>query len=219
MMTSVNPLEVRGPNGIRTAITDYLRMVLPPHVEACREAWGLTEEQLPLPVDDRSDPKKDAYFDREPPAIDRWPMLAVVSGRLTGRAADHDLDAGETIYRSVCPVRAYVWVKAEGPDETLRMRDDLATAVRIAVLSQQSLGTAQGRLTLVPSTVLTDFSDIVAVKGERFVAGAFVGFDVIVLETLTERLALPGRGERDTVAGVSADVGLLTNPPATEEGP
>lgn len=203
-------MELRGPNGVRTAIRDHLRVVLQPHVEACREAWGLSEEQLPLPANEPSDPRLDGYFDREPDAIDRWPLLAVVSGRFTQVADDFDLD-GEPVYRSTCPVQVFSWLKATGREETLRMRDDFATALRAALLSHINLG-SDGQLALVPSTMVTDFSDVVAVRGDRFVGGSYVQFEVRILETLTERLAMPGSGPRDTVTHVSADVGPMVPP-------
>lgn len=194
--------ELRGPRGVRAAVVAFYRDYLPLHAAACRAAWGLTDADLPVPVSDPSDPRKDAYFAGDPTGIDRWPMLTVNTGRRSQRTVDHT-DDGDPEYRSVYPVRVFTWVKAEGRDAAQNMRDDLATAVQITLLSHLNLG-GDGHLAVVPTSVVTDFSRVEPVKGDRFVAGSFVGFDLQVVETLTDRLALPGQQPRDTVSGVTA---------------
>lgn len=207
--------EMRGPSGVRLGVCEFLRAVLPGHLEGCRVAWGLSEKQLPTPASFPEDPRRDAYYDREPRAIDRWPLVAVTSGRMTQRATDFSAE-GDAIYRSTYPIRVYSWMRAAGFDETQRMRDDFGTAIRIAFLAHINLADMSGRFAVVPSTVVLDFSDVAPVKGDRFVAGSYVGFDLHVAETLTDRLALPGEQPRDTVSVVNVTGSVLPPHPALQ---
>lgn len=196
---------MRGPRGVRHAVTGFLRAELGRRIEACREAWDLLDHELPAPVSAPDDPARDAFLEREPAAIDRWPLIAVTSGRRTQRGVDL-ADDGDPQFRATYPLRVYSWVRSEGWDATQDLRDDLATAVQVTVLSDLRLGTDW--LVAAPSTLVMDFSSVQKVKGDRFVAGAYVGFDVHAVETLTDRLALAGGAVRDTVARVGAS-GLL----------
>lgn len=203
--------EMRGPVGVRTQVTTYLREVLEDHLAAVRAAWELTEAQLPAPTNDPDDPKADAYLNREPSALDRWPLVAVTSGRVSQRAVDFAADFSQ-VYRSTCPIRIYSWVNAAGRDDAQEMRDNFATAIRVAVLANVQLGTS-GDLLLSPSTLVIDASDVSKVKGDRYVAGSYVGFDVTFVETLTDRLAHPGAQPRDTVSTVTATSSVLPPTP------
>lgn len=205
--------EMGGPLRVRHQLTAFYRALFPQHLAAYTEAWGLDPEVMVAPASTPGDPRTDAYLPREPDLVDRWPLLAVTTGRaVQGGERDFDAD-GNPQYRVTYPVRVYTWVKAEGFGATQDLRDDYGTVARITALSHNDLGTA-GALQLVPSTVLTDFSAVAGVKGDRFVAGSYVGFNVIALETLTDRLALPGGPPRDTVIGVNAVTSPLPTPPA-----
>lgn len=205
--------EMRGPRGVRHTISDFLRSELPRTIRAAREAWDVVDEELPIPVSDLNDPKRDAFFDREPAAIDRHPMVAVTSGRRSQRATDFEED-GSPVFIATYPIRVFSWVMDEGWDRTQDMRDDMATCIAITLLAHVDLGSVGRWLQMVPSTLVTDFSAVAKGKGDRYVAGSFVGFDVRATETLTDRLALPGGQPRDTVARVSATGTLLPSHPA-----
>jgi hypothetical protein len=208
------PTQMRGPFAVRHDVISFLRLWLPDHIEAFSTAHGLAAGRVPVPVDD-ADPKKDAYFDREPAAVDRWPMVYVDSGRRTTRAMDFT-DDGSVQYFCTYPIRVFCWVKDEGWDRTIDMRDDLATCLQITFLAHTDLGSA-GRLELVPSTVVTDYSRIEKVTGDRYVAGAYVGFTLNAVETLTDALAMPQHPERDTVSTVN--VTGIVMPPSSEDTP
>jgi hypothetical protein len=205
--------EMRGPAGIRHAVCEFLRADLPRRAEACRDAWDLLDEELPLPVDDPNDPKRHGYFAREPAAIDRWPLIAVTSGRRSQREFDRD-DDGSPVFRATYPVRVWSWVRDSGFDATLDLRDNLMTCIQVAVLSNVTLGSVGGRLQMTPASLVADPSQVRKVEGDRFVAGSFVGFDLVALETLTDRLALPGAQPRDTVRVVTAESDVLPPHPA-----
>jgi hypothetical protein len=204
-------MEMRGTRGFRIIVAEQLRARLPAHIEAGRAAWGLTAEQLPMPVSAPDDPRQDAYFAREVEVLDRWPLIAVASGRLTQRATDFTDDFDER-FRAVVPMRVFAWVRAEGRDEVQDIRDDFATCVRACLLADPQLGTA-GDALLDPTSLLVDPSRPDKVKGERWIAGAFIGFDLAIGETLTDRLAHPGEQPRDTVSTVTASSSLVPSTP------
>lgn len=197
-----DPTELRGPAGVRADVTAFLRAHLPAHIDGCRYAWGLPAARLPAPANVPEDNRIDAYLDHEPAALDRWPLVAVTTGRRTHRAVDFS-DDGSPLYRAMYPIRVYSWVRDEGYEATADQRDNLGTAVSVTVLSHINLGSS-GRMRVDPGTVVVDFSDVTPVKGDRFVAGSYVGFDLHVEETLTDRLAMPAQQPRDTVSSVIA---------------
>lgn len=203
-------MEMRGTRGARLVIAGYLRARLPAHVEAYRAAYDLTAEELPVPVSS-SDPKEDAFYAREVEVLDRWPLIAVGSGRLAQTASDFTDDFDE-VFRSTLPVRVFGWVRADGRAEVQDMRDDFATAMRACLLADPQLGT-NGDVMLSPGTMVVDPSRPDKVKGDRWVAGVFVGFDVVIGETLTDRLAHPGEQPRDTVSTVTASPSIITDQP------
>lgn len=203
--------EMRGPRAVRLAVSEFLRADLLVRIPQLRTFWALSEAQLPLPVSDPGNERADGFVPREPDAIDRWPLVAVTSSRAVHRGRVDRTTSGHPTYQVVYPVRCWSWVRDLGHSATVDMRDDYATAIRSAVLSAFNLGT-DGWLVVDERTVLTDFSDVVKVNGDRFVAGSFVGFDVHATETLTDRLAAPSAPARDTVATVN--VGATTLPPA-----
>lgn len=209
MTTPTSAAELIGPAGVRNDIVAFLRVWYPQHVLACRAAWGLTKAQLPVPVSKPTEPREDAYLPREPAALDRWPMIAVTTGRRTTARGRGDIsDDGDPIYESTYPVRVWSWVRTEGANATQDMRDYMASALMVTLVSHVNLGT-NGRLRLTPTTMVTDFSAVEKVNGERFVAGSYVGFDVSATETLTDRLAHPQQQPRDTVSDVTVTATVL----------
>lgn len=197
------PSELRGPAGVRLAVAEFSRLWLPQHAAAAAEAWELDPVLVPVPLSAPGEPRRDAYLPREPAAIDRWPLLSVTTGRRTSAPIDQN-DDGEVQIQSIHQTRVYLWVKAAGWNATMDMRDNLATVAQAMFLAHNNLD-GDGTMRIMVKTMMTDYSTVEPVKGERFVAGAFVGFDLAVVETLTDRLAMPGGGRRDRVARVSAD--------------
>lgn len=199
-------MEMRGPRAVRAAAAACVLAALPPRLAAARAAWGLTVEQLPDPA---------LVLPHVPDNLDhRVPLVAVNSGRMTTRPIDFTA-VGDPVYRSTYPVRIYAWVKHEGHEECQSMRDDFGTVLRLTVLSQLTLAT-DGWITVAPETVVMDFSEVEHVKGDRFIGGVYVGFEVRATETLTDRLAAPGEGPRATVAAVNVAARILPPHPALE---
>lgn len=197
--------ELRGPAAVRAGVTDFLRAYLPLHIAACRSAWGLSADALPLPVSNPEDPREDAYFAHAITEIDRWPMVAVTHGRRTQPRLRGTVDfdeMGNPVTSAAYPMRVYSWVRTSGREAVSDMRDNFLAALQVTLASHVDLGTDWLRLD--PRTLTFDFSDLDKVSGDRWVAGSYVGFDLSATETLTDRLALPEGYPRDTVSGVNA---------------
>jgi hypothetical protein len=212
----IDPTEFRGPVGPRHTIAEFLRARLPAHLAACREAWGLDADDLPAPVSAPNDRRRDAYFAREIDEIDRWPLIAVTSGRRTQRAQFDYSPSGEPQARATYPIRVYSWVKAVGRDKTLDMRDNFASALFVTISAHTTFGTG-GRLQIANTSGMDiEFSDVEPVTGDGWVAGSYVGFDVIAEETLTDRLARPETFSGDTVSGVKVTGHVIPVHPALQ---
>ena len=190
--------ELRGAVGVRRDVAEFYREWLPKHAGGCSQAWGVPVE---VPVSRPDDKRADAYFDRDPAALDRWPLLSVSTGRRTLTEQDRALD-GEPVITSTYPVRVFTWVRNSGWDATQDARDNLAAAVQITTLAHRSM--ESDHLHVVASTLVVDVSNVEAVTGDRFVAGSFVGFDLRVVETLTDRLTLPTMPGQDRVGTVDS---------------
>lgn len=216
MPAPVDPTEFRGPSGPRHQIRDFLRVYLPRHVTACRAAWGLDADDLPLPASHPGDPRRDAYFAREVDTIDRWPMLSVTTGRRTQTSAFDYSPSGEPQMRATYPIRVYSWVKAVGRERCLDRRDHLAAALHVTLSSHATLGTTGSLQIANTSGMVMDFSDVEPVTGDGYVAGSYIGFDVIAEETLTDRLARPEAFSGDTVSGVKVTGHVIPVHPALQ---
>lgn len=180
-MTTPTPVRLtRLPQGAveaRRIVADYLALNFASYLSDARLQWGLTLEQLPDPL---------AVLDRPAHALDRYPLLAVSNVRDAAPrrgAPEGDNVAFETTYS----MRAFCWVRTEGWDEVFDLRDRYAAVLRAALFDDVRLGSDDAVLDEGGMTI--DYSDVQKVKGERFVAGAFVGFPLRVRESLRR---LPG---------------------------
>lgn len=183
---------MRGPAQLRAALADYLAADLPARFPSLRRAWGLDEDTLPLPK---------RYFPHEPLALDDFPVVAVVTGR--GRitpVADRDAD-GSAQYTSAYPARLFGWVRGQGMAATLTLRDDFIAALQVTLLASPTVGGAgSGQLRIFPPLDV-DYSGVDAVKGDRYVAGGFVGFTLSATETLGRGLTHPAWQDPATLGG------------------
>ena len=109
-------------------------------------------------------------------------------------------------------MRTYVWVRTEGTAETTLMRDRLTTVVRSALLDYPCLKAYDSRTSfralIDESTFREEFSDITLLKGDRFMAGAYIGYTLEIDEVVT-RLDIGTMDElRLVVKSVSSDAAL-----------
>lgn len=164
---------MRGPKLLRQTLADHLTARMPTVIADALAEWGATGVEVPVMV---------TPYDRE--ALDRTPMMIV---NVTRAASFRRVDVtatGDPAYRARYTVRLYSWVKALEQDETLRIRDDYAVIVRALLLSQPSLGDPE-HLLLDEGSLVEEYPDAVAVKGDRWVAGAVHSFDVQVDEEIS----------------------------------
>jgi len=185
--------DFRGPSNARRAVADYLRgPALQRTLERLRADWQLDEADLPA---------ADVVSQVEPAALDRFPLIAVTSGGQR-RLRRVDLLPDADVFSATYPVRVYVWVRESGRERVVDVRDDLATAVMVSLVEDVTLGRSDMRVE--DGAMSVEPSDVTPVHGDRFVAGAYVGFDLTVEEQLT-RPALGVAAAVDVEVSVYAD--------------
>lgn len=206
----MSDLPMRGPKALRHHLAAWVEADIKMRFPHLRELWGLDEQSLPLPA--RIDP-------HEPGTLDVFPVVSVVTSRHTVRPAIDISEAGGAQWQVTYPVRIFAWVRAEGVGPTQDLRDDYLTALQIAVLSRRSFGGfGGGNLALLVDptrdAVTVDFSGVEAVKGDRHIAGGYLGFSVRATETLGSEVAHPESPQGLTVASVNVQGAVLPTRPA-----
>lgn len=187
-------------NGVHFAkqyVNTYLQQDIPIRLIRYRNGWNLDSTALPDPED---------YLAHEPLAIDHWPSVITVA-LSTGQMERIGFAGPDPLYRVAYNMRTYVWVRTEGTAETTLMRDRLTTVVRSALLDYPCLKAYDSRTSfravIDESTFREEFSDITLLKGDRFMAGAYIGYTLEIDEVVT-RLDLGTLEElRLTVKSVS----------------
>jgi hypothetical protein len=99
---------------------------------------------------------------------------------------------GDPLYRVSYSMRTYIWAKTEGSEEVTLMRDRLSTVVRSALLDSpcmKGLSEPVVDVMLDESTMREEFSDLTLIKGDRVLAGAYIGYD-LYLNELVYRLPI-----------------------------
>jgi hypothetical protein len=84
-------------------------------------------------------------------------------------------------------MRTYVWTRSDSSEEVTLMRDRLTAVVRSALLdvpSLQTLNDANGdyEAYIDSSSITEEFSDLTMLKGDRVLAGAYIGYDLVINE-------------------------------------
>jgi hypothetical protein len=150
----------------------------------------------------------------EPVALDHWPtIITLVTGTQNVLREDYT-DTGDPKYRVTYGMRTYIWCKDVGTGGVTQMRDNLTTVVRDALIDHPSLRDVPRSEHCEPyieeSSVREEFSDLTSLKGERFLAGAYVGYDMTVSEVVERE---PPTDEWAYVLGVDVDVYQLAKIP------
>jgi hypothetical protein len=158
-------------------INTYLQAELPRRLVRYRNGWSLDDITLPNPVE---------YLTYEPLALDVWPTIITVAIS-TKRFERTGYEPGmNPTYRVIYGMRTYVWVRTEGSQQTTEMRDRLTTVVRSALMDHPCLKREGAeREAMIEETTLTEeFSDLTLLKGDRVLAGAYLGYDLILNEAI-----------------------------------
>lgn len=189
---------MRGPERLRGFLSTYLASSVPTLVDLARTQWSLTAQQFPKPT---------RYNAAEPLVgnFDTYPYV----GSYVVSDDDHrhvDIsDQGELEFATRYTMQIFVCVstplatadEVEQPQfkATLRLRNDLTTIVRAALLAGQDLDQPD-EVELLPDSMSTSYTDALVLDPQRntFRAGGFIQ----VTFKLTESLSVPALGTADT---------------------
>lgn len=170
---------MQGPQFAKKYVTDYLQNDIPSRLNRYRNGWNIDDYTLPDPL---------LYLTYEPIALDHWPTVitVVISTNSFTRLGFDDLMNPR--FRVSYAMRTYVWVKTEGSDEVTWMRDRLTTVLRSALLDYPSLQRCDASDEVDPmmdeSSLREEYSDLTLIKGDRVLAGAYLGYDLTLNEVV-----------------------------------
>ena len=170
---------MQGAQFAKAYVNTYLNVDLPNRLNKYRSGWNLDDRELPDP---------ELYLTYEPIALDHWPTVITVAIS-TNRFDRLMLGAeGDPLYRINYNMRTYIWSKTEGSEQTTLMRDRLTTVVRSALLDRPSLNrhdeTYGCDAHIDEGSLTEEFSDLTLIKGDRVLAGAYIGYDLVLNEVI-----------------------------------
>lgn len=170
---------MQGPQFAKQYVTEFLQQDMPSRLTRYRNGWNVDDYTLPDP---------ELYLTYEPIALDHWPTIITVAISTSSFERQGFLNGTNPIYRVTYSMRTYVWVKTEGSEEVTIMRDRLTTATRSALLDHPSLAKCDSTEMINPmideSTIREEYSDLTLIKGDRVLAGAYLGYDLTLNEVV-----------------------------------
>ena len=171
---------MQGAAAAKNFVTEYLAADLPTRLLQYRNYLNLDEDSLPDPL---------LYLNYEPVALDHWPTVITVAISAPEFVRDdYDFNLNPE-YRVRYNMRTYVLVKADGSQECTTMRDNLTMVVRSALLDYPCLNAfddgGNHSILIDEGTMREEYSDLTLIKGERVLAGAYVGYDLSLDEWIT----------------------------------
>lgn len=171
---------MQGPHAAKALVTRYLSDDLPSRLLSYRNLWEVDDETLPDPAE---------YLSHEPVALDSWPTIITVAISTSSLSRDGYLSTGDPTYRVAYAMRTYAWTRTDGPAETTLMRDRLTTVVRSALLDYPSLRqhhyAEECSAMIDESSVREEYSDLTLLKGDRYLAGAYISYTINLDERIT----------------------------------
>jgi hypothetical protein len=181
---------MNGAHEAKSYVNQYLSTDIPLRLITYRNGWNADSTQLPDP---------EQYITHEPLAIDAWPSvvtLVLSTNQLTRIGFERE----NPVYRVSYSMRTYVWVRTEGPQECGLMRDRMITVIRSSLLDYPCLkaydSRANFRILIDEGTIREEFSDTTLLKGERYMAGAFLAY-TLEIDEVVERLDIGEVAEID----------------------
>jgi hypothetical protein len=177
-------MSVDGPWKAKSLITSYLEWDLPQRLNEYRNKWQLDDERLPDPA---------RYLTYEPVGLDAWPTIITVQMSTSSiMREDYTSDGWDPIYRCVYQMRTFVWTRDIEPGGVTESRDRLTAVVRAALLDRPAMTigppTSQSLdISLDEGTLREEYSDVTEVKGNRFIAGAYLAYEFGLVEPVTRR--------------------------------
>ena len=165
-------------------VTAYLESDIPKRVFDYRNGWQVTDSELPSPA---------KYLSYEPVALDAWPTLITVAISTNRMERIGYMRGSEPQYRVNYVMRTYVWARGGNAEKATLCRDRLTTVVRSALLDYPCLnavtaddyGSFQAKID--EGSMREEFSDLTPLKGERYMAGAYLGYELAMDEVVMRR--------------------------------
>jgi hypothetical protein len=170
---------MQGSHSAKHYVTEYLKDDIPTRLVKYRNGWSVDDITLPNPAE---------YLTYEPLALDAWPSIITVAiNAKSFTRLEYDGTTLDPLYRVAYGMRTYVWVRTEGSYESTLMRDRLTTVVRSALLDYPCLTRLDtSRAARVEETTMSEeYSDLTLLKGDRVLAGAYIGYDLLLDEVIT----------------------------------
>lgn len=173
-------MTMQGPHQAKFFVNSYLESDLPSRLVKYRNSWNLDDEELPEPL---------KYLAYEPVAIDHWPTLITVAISMSGLERHDYTRAFDPLFDVTYTMRTYIWVKDDNSELCTIKRDRLTTVLRSAFLDTPSLnrcGEVENLyVSIDESSIREEYSDLTLIKGERVMAGAYVGYNLTINEVST----------------------------------
>jgi len=159
-------------------VNSYLEQDIPQRLVKYRNSWNLDSTALPSPL---------KYITYEPLALDEWPTIITVAISTKRFERINHVGNYDPMYSVVYGMRTYIWVRTEGSEEATLMRDQLTTLVRSALLDRPCLmrHDTLRQAKIMEETLTEEFSELTLLKGDRVMAGAYLGYDIELEEVIT----------------------------------
>ena len=175
---SINEL-MQGAQFAKYYVNSYLSSDIPNRLTKYRSGRNLDDRELPSP---------ELYLTYEPIALDHWPTLITVAISTNSFERMMLGAQGDPLYRVNYAMRTYIWAKTDGSEQVTLMRDRLTTVLRSALLDKPSLNrhdeTFGCDVSLDESSLSEEFSDLTLVKGDRVLAGSYLGYTLSINEII-----------------------------------
>lgn len=172
---------MHGAHFAKAYVNDYIKQDIPIRIIDYRNGWNLDDATLPTPEE---------FITYEPLAIDSWPTVITVAIS-SNRFNRIGWDGPDPLYRVSYQMRTYLWVRTDGSEEVTLMRDRLAAVLRSSLLDYPCLKAYDERTSfraqIDESTLSEEFSDLTLLKGDRMMAGAYLGYTLEIDEVLQRK--------------------------------
>lgn len=172
---------MHGAQFAKAYVNDYLKTDIPVRIVDYRNGWQVDDILLPTPEE---------FIVYEPIAIDAWPTVITVAIS-TNQFNRIGFSGPDPLYRVAYQMRTYIWVRTEGSEEVTLMRDRLTTVLRAALLDYPCLKAYDERLSfkvmIDEGTLREEFSDITLLKGDRMMAGSYLGYTLEIDEVVSRK--------------------------------
>jgi hypothetical protein len=160
-------------------VNKYLTADLPNRINRYRSGWNLDSNELPTP---------EFFLTYEPIALDHWPTIITVCISTSPFERMMQGSQGDPLYRVTYSMRTYVWAKTEGSEAVTLLRDRLTTVLRSALMDRPCLtqydSDTEADIYIDESSLREEFSDLTLIKGDRVLAGAYLGYDLVLNEVI-----------------------------------